>query len=313
MKCVPFFRKINVLIDWVGGPHGKIFGGRSGRADRAQWGPCIVAESQIFSRQARPNSVNFPAFPRQLYVFARVLIGSMDCLWFFLIVQKHFFCFGFTIFNCKPLLNKNLSTFSACDWLRIISENNVSDLTQPPEYFTFLDENESRRLLAMKDKNSGAVELSKFTKIHQKVGRIKYFLGSCSQPSSLVDPADSNPLQCGWIGQGYNSSKSRLRPWSTSLPSFFLCLLKGRLRTLRDPPRTEWGADMRDCGKLIQCFTVKPDATSRRILQFSGARFQYWLIVCLKQLSTFPLKFARANCQFSLVHTMALGPFFTTK
>ena len=47
-----------VLIDWVGGPDGKIFGSRSGRTDRAQRGPYILTESQIFSRPARPYSVN---------------------------------------------------------------------------------------------------------------------------------------------------------------------------------------------------------------------------------------------------------------
>ena len=44
-----------VLIDWVGGPDGKIFGTRSGRTDRAQY---VLTESQIFSRPARPYSVN---------------------------------------------------------------------------------------------------------------------------------------------------------------------------------------------------------------------------------------------------------------
>ena len=47
-----------VLIDWVGGPDGKIFGPRSWRTDRAQRGPCTMTEGQIFSRPARPNSVN---------------------------------------------------------------------------------------------------------------------------------------------------------------------------------------------------------------------------------------------------------------
>ena len=47
-----------VLIDWVGGPDGKIFGPRSWRTDRAQRGPCVMTEGQIFSRPARPNSVN---------------------------------------------------------------------------------------------------------------------------------------------------------------------------------------------------------------------------------------------------------------
>ena len=47
-----------VLIDWVGGPDGKIFGPRWRRTDRAQRGPCAMTECQIFSRPARPNSVN---------------------------------------------------------------------------------------------------------------------------------------------------------------------------------------------------------------------------------------------------------------
>ena len=47
-----------VLIDWVGGPDGKIFGSRSGRTDRAQRCPYLLTESQIFYRPARPYSVN---------------------------------------------------------------------------------------------------------------------------------------------------------------------------------------------------------------------------------------------------------------
>ena len=47
-----------VLIDWVGGPDGKIFGPRSWRTDLAALGPCPMTEGQIFSRPARPNSVN---------------------------------------------------------------------------------------------------------------------------------------------------------------------------------------------------------------------------------------------------------------
>ena len=47
-----------VLIDWVGGPDGKIFGPRSWRTDRAKRGPCAMTSGQIFSRPARPNSVN---------------------------------------------------------------------------------------------------------------------------------------------------------------------------------------------------------------------------------------------------------------
>ena len=47
-----------VLIDRVGGPDGKIFGPRSWRTDRSQRGPCAMTEGQIFSRPARPNSVN---------------------------------------------------------------------------------------------------------------------------------------------------------------------------------------------------------------------------------------------------------------
>ena len=41
-----------VLIDWVGGPHGKVFGSRSLRTDRAQHrGSSAMAESQIFPIQ----------------------------------------------------------------------------------------------------------------------------------------------------------------------------------------------------------------------------------------------------------------------
>ena len=47
-----------VLIDWVGGPDKKIFGPMSWRTDRAQRSQCAMNEGQIFSRPARPNSVN---------------------------------------------------------------------------------------------------------------------------------------------------------------------------------------------------------------------------------------------------------------
>jgi len=47
-----------VLVDWVGGLNGKIFGPRSWCTDRAQQGPCAMTEYQIFSRTAGPNSVN---------------------------------------------------------------------------------------------------------------------------------------------------------------------------------------------------------------------------------------------------------------
>ena len=41
-----------VLIDWVGGPDGKVFGSRSGRTDRAQHrDPSAMTESQIFPIQ----------------------------------------------------------------------------------------------------------------------------------------------------------------------------------------------------------------------------------------------------------------------
>ena len=40
-----------VLINWVEGPEGKIFGSRSGRTDLA-----VLTESQILSRPAQPNS-----------------------------------------------------------------------------------------------------------------------------------------------------------------------------------------------------------------------------------------------------------------
>ena len=49
---------LKLPIDRVGGPDGKIFGPRSWRTDRAQRGPCAMIECQIFSRPARPNSVN---------------------------------------------------------------------------------------------------------------------------------------------------------------------------------------------------------------------------------------------------------------
>ena len=46
-----------VLIDWVGGPNGKVFGSRLWRTDRAQRrGPSAMTESQIFP--VRPDSVN---------------------------------------------------------------------------------------------------------------------------------------------------------------------------------------------------------------------------------------------------------------
>ena len=41
-----------VLIDWVGGPDGKVFGSRSWRVDRAQHrGPSAMTESQMFPIQ----------------------------------------------------------------------------------------------------------------------------------------------------------------------------------------------------------------------------------------------------------------------
>ena len=69
-----------VLIDWVGGPDGKIFGPRSWRTDRAQRGPCAMNEGQIFSHLARPNSVNkhFIIWPPHFSIF-------LSCLFFFLI------------------------------------------------------------------------------------------------------------------------------------------------------------------------------------------------------------------------------------
>ena len=42
----------------MGRPDGNIFGSRSARKDRVQRGPCFLTESQLFSRPARPNSVN---------------------------------------------------------------------------------------------------------------------------------------------------------------------------------------------------------------------------------------------------------------
>ena len=47
-----------VLIDWVLGLDGKIFGPMSWRMDQVQRGPSAMTECQIFSRPARPNSVN---------------------------------------------------------------------------------------------------------------------------------------------------------------------------------------------------------------------------------------------------------------
>ena len=46
-----------LLTEWEG-RNWKIFGSRSGRTDRAQRGPYVLTESQIFSRPARPYSVN---------------------------------------------------------------------------------------------------------------------------------------------------------------------------------------------------------------------------------------------------------------
>ena len=42
----------------MGGPDGKIFGTRSWRTDLATLGPYAMTSGQIFSRPARPNSVN---------------------------------------------------------------------------------------------------------------------------------------------------------------------------------------------------------------------------------------------------------------
>ena len=60
-----------VLIDWVGGPDGKIFGLRSWRMYGAQRGPCAMNEGQIFSCPARPNSVNkhFIIWPLRFFIF----------------------------------------------------------------------------------------------------------------------------------------------------------------------------------------------------------------------------------------------------
>ena len=47
-----------VLIDWEGGPEGKMFGSsRSWRTERTQRGLCFTTGSQILSRPAGPNSV----------------------------------------------------------------------------------------------------------------------------------------------------------------------------------------------------------------------------------------------------------------
>ena len=75
-----------VLIDWVGGPGGKIFGPRSWRTDRAQRGPCAMTEGQIFSRPARPNSVNkhFIIWPQRF---------SFLFLFFFIIIYYYYYYF----------------------------------------------------------------------------------------------------------------------------------------------------------------------------------------------------------------------------
>ena len=77
-----------VLIDWVGGPDGKIFGPKSWRTDRAQQGPCAMTEGQIFSRPARPNSVNkhFIIWPPRFSIFffffqaIKFAIGMFTCV-----------------------------------------------------------------------------------------------------------------------------------------------------------------------------------------------------------------------------------------
>ena len=47
-----------VLIDWEGGPEGKMFGSsRSWRTERTQRGLCFTTGSQILSRPAGPNPV----------------------------------------------------------------------------------------------------------------------------------------------------------------------------------------------------------------------------------------------------------------
>ena len=54
MKACTFFVGILVTLH----VSGKILDSRSGRTDRAQRGPWVVTESKIFSRPARPHSVN---------------------------------------------------------------------------------------------------------------------------------------------------------------------------------------------------------------------------------------------------------------
>ena len=62
VRYIPLTNRVRgpyyILFDWVGGLDGKIFGPRSWSTDRAQRGQCTMTECQIFSRLARPNSVN---------------------------------------------------------------------------------------------------------------------------------------------------------------------------------------------------------------------------------------------------------------
>ena len=78
-------RQDYVLIDWVGGLDGKIFDLRSWRTDWAQRGPCAMTEGQIFSRPARPNSVNkhfiiwAPCFSSFLFYYFLFFSGNKIC------------------------------------------------------------------------------------------------------------------------------------------------------------------------------------------------------------------------------------------
>ena len=79
-----------VLIDWVGGPDGKIFGPRSWRTDRAQRGPCAMNDGQIFSHPARPNSVNkhFIIWPPRFSFFFFLFFSS------FRVIKSVMFTYG---------------------------------------------------------------------------------------------------------------------------------------------------------------------------------------------------------------------------
>ena len=66
-----------VLIDWVRGPDGKIFGSRSGRTDREQRGPCVLTESQMFPvRSYQTQAINILSHDRCVFLTKRTRIDQ---------------------------------------------------------------------------------------------------------------------------------------------------------------------------------------------------------------------------------------------